>query len=273
MTGDTAYSQGYAQSVLQSQTWRTADNSAAYVLDYLDTGTTVLDVGCGTGTITLDLARRVDPGTVLGVDTEPEVINQAQHDARDHGFTNVSFEVADALDLAATVERPGTGFDVVHAHQLLLHLADPVEALRGMLEMARPGGIVAARDTDYAAMAWWPQDARLDHWLALYRDIAHDHGGEPDAGRRLLGWARAAGAAEVSPSASVWLHATAEERERWGGMWEQRILNSAIAEEALSSGRATAQELHDISAAWREWADHPDGWFLIPHGEIVCWAS
>ena len=62
-----------------------------------------------------------------------------------------------------------------------------------------PGGIVAARDADYAAMTWYPADPRLDRWLEIYRAVAHANGAEPDAGRRLLAWAHAAGAAEVDP--------------------------------------------------------------------------
>lgn len=119
-------------------------------------------------------------------------------------------------------------------------------------------------------MIWWPADPRLDRWLELYRAIARDHGGEPDAGRRLLAWAHAAGATQVTPSASHWLHATASERQAWGGMWAERIVISAIADEAVETGRATRADLEDISEAWRAWTDSADGWFLIPHGEIIC---
>lgn len=266
-----SYSQGYAESVLRSQKWRTAENSTAYLLGRLRPGMNILDVGCGTGTITVDLAKRVAPGRVVGVDTEAHVIRQARELAERHAISNVDFVVGDAYDLPrGPTGAPGDRFDVVHAHQVLLHLADPVAALRHMLTVVVPDGVVAVRDTDYAAMIWWPQDRRLDRWLEIYRGVAHDHGGEPDAGRRLLAWAHAAGATIVTPTASHWLHARPAEREAWGGMWAERIVTSTIAEDAVSSGRATRAELADIAEAWRDWAAHPDGWFLIPHGEIIC---
>ena len=266
-----AYAQGHAPSVLRSQTWRGVENSAGYLLAHLEAGMSVLDVGCGPGTITIDLARRVAPGLVLGVDVEPSVIERARSLADELDVPNVRFVTGDAYDLP--VSPPGAleaGFDVVHAHQVLLHLRDPVAALRQMLRSARPGGIVAARDTDYAAMAWWPPDPRLDRWLEIYRGVAHDSGTEPDAGRQLLAWAHAAGATEVTPTASHWLHATAAGRAAWGDMWAERIVSSTIAERAVAAGRASRDDLVEIAAAWRTWRDHPDGWFLIPHGEILC---
>ena len=88
-------------------------------------------------------------------------------------------------------------FDVVHAHQVLQHLADPVAALREMGRVSRPAGIVAVRDADYAAMTWYPDRPELHRWMELYQQVARHNGGEPDAGRRLVSWARAAGFASV----------------------------------------------------------------------------
>jgi ubiquinone/menaquinone biosynthesis C-methylase UbiE len=266
MTSAETYGQGHAASVVRSQQWRTVESSAAYLAPHLHAGQSVLDVGCGPGTITLDLARRVAPGRVVGIDISESVLEQARTSAEEAGIENVVFHQADI----STAELEFGGFDVVHAHQVLLHLTDPVGALQTMLDLARSGGVVAARDGDYAGALWWPPDPHLQRWREVYRAVAHDNGAEPDAGRHLLAWAHAAGAAKVTPSASIWCHSTPEERAWWGGMWAQRILDSRIAEQALDGGHATREELHDISAGWTAWAENPDGWFAIPHGEILC---
>jgi 2-polyprenyl-3-methyl-5-hydroxy-6-metoxy-1,4-benzoquinol methylase len=263
---DRAYGQGHAESVVRSQHWRTVENSAAYLAPELRAGLDVLDVGCGPGTITADLAARVAPGRVVGIDPSESILEQARATTASAGLDNVEFEQGDVYSLDAKT----ASFDVVHAHQVLLHLTDPVAALRAMLRVARTGGVVAARDTDYAAATWWPADPRLDRWLEIYRAVARGNGAEPDAGRRLLAWAHAAGATDVTPSASIWCHATPSERAWWGGLWADRILDSRIAEQAVDGGHATRAELEGISAAWREWAEHPDGWFAIQHGEILC---
>jgi SAM-dependent methyltransferase len=260
----TTYTHGHHESVLRSHRWRTVENSAAYLLPDLRPGARVLDVGCGPGTITVDLARRVDPGEVVGVDAADRVLADARTLAADEGIVNVRFEPADVYSLPF----PDDEFDVVHAHQVLQHLADPVAALREMRRVCVPGGTVAARDSDYQAMTWHPQVPELDRWLALYRDLAHRNRGEPDAGRRLLGWAQAAGLADVAPSASAWCFATPEDRAWWGGLWADRVTRSSFAAQAVEQGLATPAELDDLAAGWRRWTAAGDGWFAVLHGEV-----
>src|SRR5439155_4360764 len=67
-------------------------------------------------------------------------------------------------------------FDVVHAHQVLQHLSNPVAALKEMRRVTRPGGIVAVRDGDYSCFSWAPLDPRLDRWQELYRAVARKNG-------------------------------------------------------------------------------------------------
>ncbi|MFN7149015.1 MAG: methyltransferase domain-containing protein [Microthrixaceae bacterium] len=259
------YTHGHHESVLRSHTWRTVENSAAHLVPHLRSGTSVLDVGCGPGTITADLAARVAPGRVVGVDRSAEVIERA---AADHATADVEFRTADLMDLPFDDDT----FDVVHAHQVLQHVADPVGALAEMRRVCRTGGVVAVRDADYASFSWAPGDARLDRWLEAYRAVARRNGGEPDAGRHLLGWLHAAGFERVDPGASVWCFATPEERDWWGGLWADRMTGSAIAGQLVDAGAASSDELDAMAAAFRQWAAHPDGWFCVPHGEAIAHA-
>jgi SAM-dependent methyltransferase len=253
--------QGQHESVL-----RTAADAAGYLLPRLEPGSSVLDIGCGPGTITADLAELVAPGKVLAVDLFVDVLDVARAEIARRNLSNVTFAAADVhrLDVADGV------FDVVHAHQVLQHVADPVQALREMRRVCRPGGIVAARDADYAGFAWFPELPALDLWRDLYRRAARANRGEPDAGRRLLSWAVAAGFEDITPTGSVWCYATPATRDWWGRMWADRILHSGVARELLRLGLATIAQLEEISAAWLTWAAAPDGWLSIPHGEILC---
>jgi SAM-dependent methyltransferase len=258
------YTHGHHESVLRSHKWRTVENSAAYLAPYLASGNSVLDVGCGPGTITADIGQRVAPGRVLGIDMSSDVIDEARRHAG--AGANVEFSVGDLY----TLDIDDDTFDVVHAHQVLQHLRDPVGGLRQMKRVCKPGGLVAARDGDYGAFRWYPDEPGLDRWLALYRHIARRNGGEPDAGRFLLAWANSAGSEDVRPGASVWCFATPNDRTWWGGLWADRMTSSAIARQALTEGLATEQELVDIADGWRRWAAHPDAWYAALHGEILC---
>lgn len=260
------YTHGHHESVLRSHRWRTVENSAAYLLPSLTPGRSLLDVGSGPGTITADFAARLAPGRVTALEATPDALALTRAEVEAHGLDNVDFTVSDihALDL------PDDSFDIVHAHQVLQHVADPVQALHEMGRVCAPGGVVAARDADYAAFSWYPQLPELDEWLYLYEQAARANGGEPDAGRRLHVWARQAGFTDVITTASTWCFTSNEDRAWWGGMWADRILQSAMSRQILDQGLGTQADLDRISAAWHAWAADPDGWFVLVHGEIIC---
>jgi len=259
------YTHGHHESVLRSHRWRTAENSAGYLLDSLRPGQDLLDVGCGPGTVTIDLARRVDPGSVVGLDRATEVLVEAERLQAQAGVGNVTFTAGDvyALDLAEG------SFDVVHAHQVLQHLSRPVEALREIMRVLRPGGILAVRDADYGAFTWAPADPRLDHWLEVYHAVTARNGADADAGRHLLGWVREAGFVDVRVTSSTWTFADPESRSWWGGLWADRVLLSSFADQAQAHGLADAGELAGMAHAWRAWAERPDGFFAVLHGEVL----
>ncbi len=262
----TPYTHGHHESVLRSHRWRTAANSAAYLLPHLRPGMALLDVGCGPGTITADLGRQVAPGRVVGVDSSAEVIAQARSTADSGGAPLVAFEVGDLFELPF---EDGT-FDVVHAHQVLQHVGDPLAALIEMRRVCRPGGLVAVRDGDYPAMRYFPDDPELARAFIAYGEVTRVNGANWDAGRRLLAWANRTGFAHVVASASTWCFATPEDRSWWGELWAERFLRSALADQLVAYGVATPEDLVDFGAAWRRWAACPDGWFAVLHGEVLC---
>lgn len=223
-------------------------------------------MGCGPGSITRDFAELVDPAVVVGIENVSTPLDLARANAADAGVTNIRFELGDVY----AFDYPDASFDVVHAHQVLQHLTDPVTALRAMRRVCVAGGVVAARDADYAAMTWYPANEGMNRWQELYRAVARRNGAEPDAGRRLLSWAQQAGFESMTASASVWCYADPESRTTWGTTWAERITNSALATQAVEHGLATEGDLANIAAGWTDWARQPDGWFTLVHGEVLC---
>jgi SAM-dependent methyltransferase len=246
------YTHGHEEPVLRSHRWRTAENSCAYLLPHLRPDSTLLDVGCGPGSITADLATRV--GRAVGVDSSPEAVAAARAD-----HPGVDFRVADLFDLDGR-------YDVVHAHQVLQHVQDPVGALR---KLGSLGGLVAVRDSDYPAFVWHPDDARLDRWRATYLAVTRRNGARADAGRRLLAWAAEAGLADATYSSSTWTFAAPTARRWWGDLWADRTVASSFAEQAVAYGIATPAELAEIAEGWRAWAAGGDSVFVVVHGELL----
>ena len=246
--------------MLRSHSWRTAENSAAYLLPGLSPDDRLLDVGVGPGTITVDLAARLARGAVVGIDNAASAVaatadagRRARRD-QSHGPAGDVYHLDDA----------DGSFDVVHAHQVLQHLADPVAALREMRRVCRPrrrGRRPRRRLRSDDLVSRVPR-ARPPGSRS-YQAVARANGGEPDAGRRLVSWAHAAGCTDVTATASVWCFASPEDRSWWSQTWAERLEHSAFGHRAVELGLADPAELSRLADGWLRWAEHRDAWFTV----------
>lgn len=253
---------------------RTAEDTAAYLLPHLRPGMRLLDAGCGRGAVTLELADRVAPGQVVGIDASEEAVAVARESAasrwaagdRDPSRPGVSFHVGSVYDLP----YDDGAFDVVHVHQMTHHLSDPVRGLRELLRVCAPGGLLAVREVDYGSMSWAPAHPQLEAWRELFTGMIRDGGGDPYGGRFLRRWAHAAGLGDdaLTLSSSTWTYATREATRWWGDSQADRLTAPNWVESARARGLGE-QDLADIAQAWRAWGADPDAWFAVLHGELL----
>lgn len=266
--------------MLRSHKWRTVENSAAYALPALreafaaaGESATLLDVGCGPGTITVGLSALAAPtgGRVVGIDFAASVLDGASRLAKEKGVAaNTTFEQGNVFHLRFA----DATFVAAHAHQVFIHLADPVAALKEVRRVLKStGSVLAIREGDFGATAIFPFSEGLQSWLDVWRKVARAAGNEPDAGRRVKSWALAAGFKEehMTLTAGSFCYSTPAERLWWGEMWAERTagVGSSFAQTALEGGHATQQELDKIAAAWREWSRTEGATFIMPHGELL----
>ena len=247
---DDVYTHGHHESVLRSHRWRTAENSAAYLLPHLAAGDRLLDIGCGPGTITVDLAAAVAPAS-RSASTSPTTSSpRPPGRPRQPGCANVTFARGDAYGIDAA---DGT-FDVVHAHQVLQHLGDPIAALTEMRRVLRPGGLLAVRDSDYGAFVWSPAttgstagcSCTTGSPSATVPRPTPGAGCRPGCGRPGSPTSRCParrGRSPIPPTAS-W----------WGELWADRVVSSSFATQAKEYGLSDDAELDDLAAAFETWA-------------------
>ena len=259
-----AYAHGHDESVLRSHGARTVANSAQYLVPHLAAGQRILDVGCGPGSLTVDIAAQAAPSSVTAVDASADVIAVA--DAA-HGHV-ADFATGDVYAL----DFPDNRFDIVHAHQVLQHLDRPVAALAEMRRVTRPGGVVAVRDADYAGMTWAPDFPGMTEWMRVYQAITAANGHDANAGRHLPGWVRAAGFEQTATTASVWCYADPDGRRWWSEIWADRILQSSYRTHAITQGLASDADLEAMATDFRRWAEADDAIFVVPHVEVIAFA-
>jgi ubiquinone/menaquinone biosynthesis C-methylase UbiE len=262
-----AYTHGHHKSVVDDHARRTAKDSAGFLLPHIRPTDRILDVGCGPGTITADLAALVPHGQVVGGDAVESVLKQAAEYAASRGLANATFRQIDANALPFEDDT----FDVVYCHQVLQHVKNPVGILKEMRRVAKPGGIVAAREADYVSFAWYPERPEIARWMELYQKVARKNGGEPNAGRHCHVWAREAGFKPDAIEATwdTWRYSGVRATQ-FSDSWAGRILQPGFLGTAVRECYATEDEIKNISEAWKKWAEQEGAFIAIPHGEILC---
>lgn len=234
---------------------RTVSRSCAYLLPYITKSANILDVGCGPGTITSDLAKLASEGTTIGIDNSAGIIAQAQSSVSP--LPNLTFAVGDALKLS----YPDNTFDIVHAHQLLVHISDPVSVLKEFHRVLKPGGLIAVRDSSPATVLSLKPDlpSIRDYWARAVA-VMGKMGSQPEAGLKLEGWAKEAGLGKVKASKSP----------MWNPSHLVRVTGEA-AEQAVTYGMATKDEVDAWRKGWEEWEKAEGHEFVFQCGEILSW--
>lgn len=267
------YVPGYTQ--VKHHEWRTAENSAAYLLPTLKSkaATTpnlkILDIGCGSGTITASLAKFLpEGGSIVATDISPEILEKAKGYAKEGGVeSKVQFQTADVYNLPF---KDGE-FDIVHASMVLSHLSDAITAYKEMLRVTSPGGVVANRESDLTAWSYHPRLPGLENFHRILLATHKVAGGNITAGPQMLSWALAAGAKreDIEVGCGTWMYATPEERAIWGGSMAERIRDGGMTKKIREMGLASEEEIREMGDAWDEWIRTEDACHGSLHGEIL----
>ncbi|MEN3943503.1 methyltransferase domain-containing protein [Prosthecobacter sp. SYSU 5D2] len=227
---------------------RSAGTHAAFALPLMRPAMRLLDCGCGTGSITLGLAERVRPGGAIGIDLDAAPLVQANEKAAERGL-NAAFLQAQVYELPFGAAE----FDGVFAHALFEHLSHPLQALRELRRVMKPGAFIALRSTDWGGHVLEPWDDGVAAALDACREMQTGRGCDLHAGRKLGTWLRAAGFHHVTPSASYEVGASAP------------LMAGELVAQLETQGYA------DEASGLRDWAAKPGALFAQPWFEAVGW--
>jgi SAM-dependent methyltransferase len=199
-------------------------------------GMTCLDVGCGGGDVTFELARLVAPkGRVVGIDRDTAKIALARDEARTRGIANAAFHETEIEVLGSEAS-----YDVVYARFVLTHMTEPAAALAAMIRQARPGARIVLEDIDFAGHFAHPENPWFQRYQDLYVAVVEARGGDPFIGPKLPAMALDAGLRHVE-AAVVQPAGIGEEVKLI-----HPVTLEIIAESVLAEGLAGRDELQEI---------------------------
>jgi SAM-dependent methyltransferase len=217
------------------------------------TGDRCLDVGCGGGHVTLELASIVGPsGHAMGIDFDPGIVGLARRDAEDAGVVNVEFQIADAR----TVEAGP--FAHAYSRFLLSHVGEPEGVVSHIKELVSPGGSIAVEDVDFVASFCHPRDPAYDRFVELYTETVRLGGGNANLGHRLPALMLEAGLDDVRWNVFQPVHAHGPHKLM---SWETM---QKIRPAVLAHGLATDEEIDEILVGMRTFAEDPSTLVSMP---------
>lgn len=216
-------------------------------------GQTCLDVGCGGGHVTLDLAEIVGPaGRVVGVDFDHSILEMARRDAAASGMKNVSFDTSDARSVE------GGPFDLIYARFLLSHVERPEEVLDHLAGLLTDDGAMVLEDIDFSGCFCHPGHEPHDRFVELYVAAVEAGGGDAHLGKRLPALVGGTTLHDVTWNVFQLVHAEGPHKQI------QAVTMEKIGPALLRRGLATTDEIEEILDSMREFAAAPETLVATP---------
>ena len=263
--GTPYYTTGYNEAYIEFLSRRGLGSHGAHLLPYLKPGLRVLDFGCGPGTLTIDLARMVEPGEVHGVDMEASQVELANSSAEAGGLHNVTFHVGDATDLPFDDDS----FDIAHCHSVLMFVPDTRSLLTEVMRVLKPGGIISSRETIIESSFLEPAFYNLSDLWELYSNFVRFDDGHPEMGKEMKDHLLKAGFLDIRASASFNVFNSTEEVAFFRDFVVGWFLSDEIVDAAVEYGAGSRRQFDDVRRALEQWKGHPSAFGAIAYGEAI----
>lgn len=227
----------------------------------------ILDVGCGPGSISSTLAALVPKGKVIGIDSSEITLQVAR--SQQNLAENCTFQTGNALKL----DFPDNTFDVVHTSQVLCHIAETVAVLKEFHRVLKPGGFIACREGDSVRFLFYPTHPGLDLWGRGIVEGQMAKGAHPEAGRRLLSWAVEAGfdIEKCTYTAGSVSHVGKEGAPYGLTVAKQTQEDEVFRRTVIDNNISDEKGLELMRDGWEFWAKNPHCVFSMYSGQVVAY--
>ena len=247
---------------------RSVAREGAFVMPLLRPGMSVLDAGCGPGSITMGFSQVVAPGIVTGIDADAEQIIRANSLARQLDLSNTSFSVADIYQLPFDDQS----FDAVFCHNVFMHIANPEAAMDELFRVCKPGGFIAVRDGlgSFDQLCQVSMNGVERPFSDFMRALSRFHGGIPDIGVHLKRVLYCSGFRDIRPSSYNEIYHEPNDLMMLRS-WFQPVLAGTFGERAVATGLMTRGELDNVIAKMQQWPTDPTAISIISWIEYIAW--
>lgn len=257
----------YIDEITQFLNTRRAHTHAGFFTPNLKPGMSVLDCGCGPGSITIDIAELVAPGKVTGIDINQHHLEVAKHNADKRNITNVSFEYNDITAL----NFESNTFDAVFVNGVIEYVNSPAAFLE-IFRVLKVGGFLGSRQADWGGFLIAPNKPELTKCISLFANFIDLGGGDKFCGRNQLHHMKKVGFDNVKVSASYdhW----SKDREstiQVANMFSQYYDNQDYANALIDSELTSRQEISSIQQALAKWSGDESAFAAEAYCEAVGW--
>lgn len=239
----------------QHEAWRDDTNMVCEAAGFA-TGDRLLDLGCGPGFLTFDLAERVgSAGSVLGVDSSEGFIAYLSEEIRERGLNQVRAELADAREL----ELAAGSLDGAICRWVLMFVSEPERVINTISRALRPGGVFAVMEyAQFRSTSLWPDGRCFGQLYEKVHELIATSGGDADIGARVPSLALDAGF-EIEQLIPIW---------RVGGPgsseWSWIEGTHPNHPNLVEAGLVTSAELDDYYKEWEAASQNQAAVFTAP---------
>jgi ubiquinone/menaquinone biosynthesis C-methylase UbiE len=258
------YTMGYGPAATTIMAMRNAQSHAAFFLPHLKPGMSLLDCGCGPGTITLGFAELLAPGQVMGTEIEDSHVTIARENAAKRNVMNVRFEPADIYELPFE----NASFDAVFISAVLGNLREPIRGVREAYRVLKPGGVIGVKEFDHGGDLFYPPEPSVEKYGELYLRLRRENGHDPEIGRKI--GALLIGADFSDPNLSASYESFASPRAAGGfAQVSVGLIAEGWGDAFVSRGWATTEDIQEMIDGWGRFASFPGAIFAAAWCEAV----